>query len=96
MNKIYLIKEFVALGSKVIAAFQTKEDAIEIYIDLVFEQQYETFLYYLSLEDIYDYMGGYDYLKESTEVELALAECKFENDYIIEEVPYFGTFAPYC
>ena len=43
MNKIYLIKEFTGFGSEVIAAFQTKEDAIEIYVDLVFEQQYAAF-----------------------------------------------------
>lgn len=88
-NKTYLLCHHEALGITVIAFFADENDAREMYVDLTLEEMYEAFLYFLKMEDIYDFCNR-DPDCGLTEIEIALEECEWAGDYFIIEVPYFN------
>lgn len=86
-SNLYLLCHGGPISYTVIAAFANESDAQEMYVDLAMEEMYEAFLYYLGV-DTYEFCNR-DPDCGLTEVELALEESCWANDYFIIEVPFF-------
>ena len=88
MKKVYLVCHYETLGTSVIASFDDENDARELYADLALEEMYETFMYLLNKVDTKDYCGYVEDYPRS-DVEIALEEAKYVDDYFIIAIPHF-------
>lgn len=86
-SNLYLLCHNETHGHTIVAAFADESDAQEMYVDLAMEEMYEAFLYYLQV-DTYSFCAQ-DPSCGLTEVEIALEESAWSNDYFIIEVPFF-------
>lgn len=86
-DSLYLLYHHEPCDHTAVAVFTDESDAQEMCVDLTMEEMYETFLYCLRT-------NAYEFCYRDpscglTEMELALEEASWCNNYFIIKVPFF-------
>lgn len=88
-SKIYAIVKYGMCNHTTVACFFNKEDAEELYADLVFEESYDKFHYYLKQVDPYHFFDE-DLRDISDVVKAAKIQSCRETRYDIKTYTYFN------